>query len=158
MDHDASNRKPVAHHTCILYLQRQQSISSVMRSHARIRLRRARTMRAYAMRAHALRMRAFASHRMRTHFSCVMRAFAYVIWACSASVMRAYARIRMRCERIRIACDIRIEFIPVDRFISRVWITGQRDRFAGTWNAILTVNGTITRNYDVRIYVNRTSD
>ena len=77
----------------------------------------------------------------------------------------SYARIRMRCERIRIACaririacDIRIEFIPVDRFISRVWITGQRDRFAGTWNAILTVNGTITRNYDVRIYVNRTSD
>ena len=51
-----------------------------------------------------MRMRAFASHRMRTHFSCVMRAFAYVIWASSVSVMRAYARIRMRCERIRIAC------------------------------------------------------
>ena len=44
------------------------------------------------------------SHRMRTHFSCVMRAFAYVVWASSVSVMRAYARIRMRCERIRIAC------------------------------------------------------
>ena len=51
-----------------------------------------------------MRMRAFASHCMRTHFSCVMRPFAYVIWASSVSVMRAYARIRMRCERIRIAC------------------------------------------------------
>ena len=51
-----------------------------------------------------MRMRAFASHRMRTHFSCVMRTFAYVIWASSVSVIRAYARIRIRCERIRIAC------------------------------------------------------
>ena len=51
-----------------------------------------------------MRMRAFASHCMRTHFSCVMRAFAYVIWASSVSVMRVYARIRMRCERFRIAC------------------------------------------------------
>ena len=57
---------------------------------------RARTMRAYA--------NARMTHRMRTHFSCVMRAFAYVVWASSVSVMRAYARIRMRCERIRIAC------------------------------------------------------
>ena len=62
------------------------------------------TMRAYAMRAHALRMNTFASHRMRTHFSCVMRAFAYVIWVSSSSVMRAYARIRMWCEHFRIAC------------------------------------------------------
>ena len=51
-----------------------------------------------------MRTRAFASHRMRTHFSCAMPVFAYVIWASSVSVMRAYARIRMRCERIRIAC------------------------------------------------------
>ena len=63
---------------------------------------RARTMRAYAnarICSHCTR-----SHRLRTHFSCVMRAFAYVIWASSVSVMRAYARIRMRCEHIHIAC------------------------------------------------------
>ena len=65
---------------------------------------RARTMRVYASICEHMRMRAFALHRMRTHFSCVMRAFAYVIWASSVSVMRAYAHIRMRCERIRIAC------------------------------------------------------
>ena len=55
---------------------------------------RARTMRAYAN----------ARIHMRTHFSCVMRAFVYVIWASSVSVKRAYARIRMGCARIRIAC------------------------------------------------------
>ena len=69
-----------------------------MRAHARIRIRCERVQ------CEHMRMRAFASHCMRTHFSCVMRALAYVIWASSVSVMRAYARIRMRCERIRIAC------------------------------------------------------
>ena len=69
-----------------------------MRAHARIRIRCERVQ------CEHMRMRAFASHCMRTHFSCVMRAFAYVIWASSVSVMRAYARIHMRCERIRIAC------------------------------------------------------
>ena len=82
----------------ILYLQHQQSISTVMRAHARIRIRCERVQ------CEHMRMRAFASHCMRTHFSCVMRAFAYVIWASSVCVMRVYARIRMRCERIRIAC------------------------------------------------------
>ena len=69
-----------------------------MRAHARIRIRCERVQ------CEHMRMRAFASHCMRTHLSCVMRAFAYVIWASSVSVMRAYARIRIRCERIRIAC------------------------------------------------------
>ena len=73
-------------------------ISTVMRAHARIRIRCERVQ------CEHMRMRAFASHCMRTHFSCVMRPFAYVIWASSVSVMRAYVRIRMRCERIRIAC------------------------------------------------------
>ena len=90
--------KPIAHHTCILYLQHQQSISTVMLAHARIRIRCERVQYEH------MRMRAFASHCMRTHFSCVMRALAYVIWASSVSVMHAYARIRMRCECIRIAC------------------------------------------------------
>ena len=55
-----------------------------MRAHARIRIRCERVQ------CEHMRMRAFASHRMRTHFSCVMRAFAYVIWASSVSVMRAF--------------------------------------------------------------------
>ena len=62
------------------------------------------TMRARTMRAYASICECAHSHRMRMHFSCVMRAFAYVIWASSVSVMRAYACIHMRCERIRIAC------------------------------------------------------
>ena len=49
-----------------------------------------------------------ASHRMWTHFWCVMCAFAYVIWTSSASVMRAYARIRVRCARIRMRCARRM--------------------------------------------------
>ena len=67
---------------------------------------RARTMRAYAMRAHVLRMCTFASNRMWTHFSCVMRTFAYVIWESSESVMRAFAcnASAFACPRICIAC------------------------------------------------------
>ena len=60
-------------------------ISTVMRAHARIRIRCERVQ------CEHMRMRAFASHCMRTHFSCVMRAFAYVTWASSVSVMRAFA-------------------------------------------------------------------
>ena len=90
--------KPIAHHTCILYLQHQQSISTVMRAHARIRIWCERVQ------CEHMRMRAFASHRMRTHFSCVMQAFAYVIWASSVSVMRAFAWDASTCARIRIAC------------------------------------------------------
>ena len=89
--------KPIAHHTCILYLQHQQSILTVMRAHARIRIRCERVQ------CEHMRMRAFASHCMRTHFSCVMRhaSFAYVIWASSVSVMRAYARIYAHSHAMR---------------------------------------------------------
>ena len=97
MDHDASN------HTMHVYF-----ICNINKAYRPL----CEHMRSFAYDASAynasicehMRMRAFASHCMRTHFSCVMRAFAYVIWASSVSVMRAYARIRMRCERIRIAC------------------------------------------------------
>ena len=66
-----------------------------MRAHARIRIRCERVQ------CEHMRMRAFASHCMRTHFSCVMRAFAYVIWASSVSVMRAYARICAHSHAMR---------------------------------------------------------
>ena len=101
MDHDASNRN--LQHTMHVYF-----ICNINRAYRPL----CEHMRAFAYDASAynasicehMRIRAFASHCMWTHFSCVMRAFAYVIWASSVSVMCAYARICMRCERIRIAC------------------------------------------------------
>ena len=97
MDHDASNRKPVAHHTCILYLQRQQSISSVMRAHARIRIRCERVQCEH-MRCERMRCECAHSH----HIACER-----ISHASCAHSHTLFGRVpRPLCEHMRaFACD-----------------------------------------------------
>ena len=52
--------------------------------------------------------------------------------------------------------DICFEFVPADRLIPRVWVTGQLGCFAGELNVILTVVVTIREIYEVRIYIYHT--
>ena len=95
--------KPIAHHTCILYLQHQQSMSTVMWAHARIRIR-CELVQCEHMRCK--RMRSFASHAnafLMRHASIPIR-YLGIFHVRYARICMRCARIHIACARIRIAC------------------------------------------------------